>query len=85
MGQGDNKQAGSDLVSAPNSEIRQVREKFQAQLVNTKLIRKYILIQNGLQWALLEKRCCKLKQKYNLIKCSEIQTNNKTCCDGKTK
>lgn len=80
-----NGQAGSDLVSAPNSEIRQTREKFQAHLVNTKLIRKHILLQNGLQWALLEKWCCKLKQKYNLIKCSEIQANNKTCCDEMTK
>lgn len=84
-GRGATNKEGSDLVSAPNSEIRQAREKFQAHLANTKLIRKHILLQNGLQWALLEKRCCKLKQKYNLIKCSEIQANNKTCCDERTK
>lgn len=84
-GAGGNKQASGDLVSAPNSEIRQAREKFQAHLVNIKLIRKHILLQNGLQWALLEKQCLKLKQKYNLIKCREIQVNNKTCCDEKTK
>lgn len=85
MGQGATNRQAVIWFLHQNSEIRQAREKFQAQLVNTKLRRKHILLQNGLQWAVLEKRCSKLKQKYNLIKCSEIQANNKTCCDEKTK
>jgi len=51
---GENTQAGGDLVSAPNSEIRQASEKFQAHWVNTELMRKHRLLQIGLQLVLLE-------------------------------
>lgn len=46
-------QAWSNLFSAPNSEIRQASEKFQAYLVSTKLMRKHSLLKIGLQQALL--------------------------------
>lgn len=82
-GAGGNTQAGDDLVSAPNSELRQASEQFQAYLVNTELTRKHRLLQVGLQWALLEEELLQT-QKHNLIKCNGIQANHKTFHDQKT-
>lgn len=54
MGQRGTCRQGSDLVSAPNAEMGQASEKFQADFVDIDLMRKHRLSQVGLQRALLE-------------------------------